>query len=119
MERPLVVTASRNPVRILSISSVYPNPNEPGLGLFIRSRLQHLSAEAEVRVVAPVPAIDYSNPRRQWFHGWRVPSRRSDEGLMVLHPRWIYPPGGTPINVLCLLLRLLMCLWRLRKQYRF
>lgn len=107
------------PVKILSISSVYPNAEEPGLGLFVRSRLHHIAAQADVKVVAPVPAVDYSNPKRQWFHAWRLASRRTDEKLEVMQPRWFYPPGGTPLNVLCLFVRLLPMLWRLRKSYRF
>lgn len=106
-------------MKIVSLSSVYPNPDEPGLGLFVRSRLLQVAKMAEIAVVAPVPAIDYSNPQGKWLRGLRVPSRRDDAGIEVLHPRWIFPPGGTPVNVLCLFLRLLGALFRLRSRFRF
>src|SRR5215475_8996561 len=105
---------------IISISSVYPNPAEPGLGLFVRSRLLHMAALAELLVVSPVAAIDYSNPERSWFRNLRLASHRKDLGVEVFHPKWIFPPGGTPINVLCLVLRLVATLIRLRgRRYRF
>jgi teichuronic acid biosynthesis glycosyltransferase TuaC len=106
-------------VKIVSVSSVYPKPGEPGLGLFVRSRLLHMAELAEVVVVAPVPAIDYSHPRRKLFGGWRGPARRFDSEVEVLHPRWFYPPGGTPLNVLCLFMRLFWTLAALRKRFRF
>jgi glycosyltransferase involved in cell wall biosynthesis len=106
-------------VRIVSISTVFPNPQEPGLGVFVRSRLLHVAKLDEMVIAAPVPAIDYSSPRRRWFGAWRVPARRLDGGVEVLHPRWLYPPGGTPLNVVCLFLRLALCLARLRRRFDF
>jgi teichuronic acid biosynthesis glycosyltransferase TuaC len=106
-------------VKIVSISTVYPNPREPGLGLFVRARLTEIARLAEVTVVAPVPAIDYSNPMREWFHGWRTPTRRADGPAEALHPRWFFPPGGSPANVACLFARLLLCLLRLRRRFAF
>ena len=106
-------------MRIVSLSSVYPHPQEPGLGLFVRSRLVHIAERAELVVVAPVPVVDYSNPRRRWFQGLEVSSTRSDAGVPVLHPRWLFPPGGTPANILCLCTRLLPTLWRLRRRFPF
>jgi teichuronic acid biosynthesis glycosyltransferase TuaC len=106
-------------VKIVSLSTVFPNPQEPGLGLFVRSRLLHMAQLEEMVVVAPVPAIDYSNPRRRWFGAWRVPSRRLEGGIEVLHPRWFYPPGGSPVNIVCLFLRVALCLARLRRRFGF
>jgi glycosyltransferase involved in cell wall biosynthesis len=106
-------------VKIVSISTNYPNPYEPGLGLFVRSRLQHMAGLAEMVVIAPLPLIDYSNPRRRWFRNWRGPRRRRDAAVEALHPRWLYPPGGTSLNALCMFLRLACTLARLRVRFRF
>jgi glycosyltransferase involved in cell wall biosynthesis len=106
-------------MKILSLSLVYPNPEEPGLGLFVRARLQALARLAEMKVVAPVAVLDYSNPKQKWFGDRHVPVSRTDEQIEVLHPRWLYPPGGTPWNVLCLVFRLLPTLLLLRRRFRF
>jgi teichuronic acid biosynthesis glycosyltransferase TuaC len=106
-------------MKILSISSVYPNSAELGLGLFVRSRLQHLAASAEVKVIAPIPLLDWSNARRNLFHAGKLPLRRQDGAIEVYHPRWLFPPGGTPTNVVCLFLRLLPFVYHVRRTFPF
>ena len=106
-------------MKIVSICSVYPNPLEPGLGLFVRSRLLHMAKTASLAIVAPVPFVDYSNRRKRWFENLQLPRRRDDEGVEVRHPRWLFPPGGTPINVICLALRLWGTLIALRRRFSF
>jgi teichuronic acid biosynthesis glycosyltransferase TuaC len=94
-------------LRILSISCVFPNPVEPEAGLFVKHRLQAVARQAEVTVVAPLPAIDYGNPRGRLLASRTVPFERRDGSLRVLHPRWLYPPLGGVVNALCLAARLL------------
>jgi teichuronic acid biosynthesis glycosyltransferase TuaC len=106
-------------MRILSLSSVYPNPAEPGLGLFVRSRLLHMADSAALKVIAPVPLLDYSGPRRTLFRGRAFPFTRQDGPIEVFHPRWLFPPGGTPLNPLCLFLRLLPLVHQIRKTFPF
>jgi glycosyltransferase involved in cell wall biosynthesis len=89
-------------LRVLSLSTVFPNPAEPGLGLFVQRRLQAVSRYADLTVLAPVPLLDYSSPLSHWTHCHAVPEKRADGALTVLHPRWAYPPGGTLINPFCL-----------------
>ncbi len=98
-------------LKVLSLSTVYPNPREPGLGLFVRSRLQHMAAAADVTVIAPVPLIDYSKAGRRLART-PVPRERRDEALEVRHPRWLYPPMGGFINGLALFVRLAWPVWR-------
>jgi glycosyltransferase involved in cell wall biosynthesis len=106
-------------MRILSLSSVYPNPAEPGLGLFVRSRLHAMAKHAEVRVVAPIPLLDYSHPERQILRCRTFPACREDGPVPVHHPHWVFPPYGTPANVLLQFTRLLPLAARLRKTYPF
>jgi teichuronic acid biosynthesis glycosyltransferase TuaC len=105
-------------MKVLSLSSVYPNTQEPGLGLFVRSRLEGLSGLAELKVVAPTPLLDYSQPNGKWLSRRRS-AFHAMETTEVLRPRWIFPPGGTPANVLCLAARLLPVMARLRKKFLF
>lgn len=109
------------PLKILSISCVYPNPAEPTLGLFVKRRLQHLAAFAEVKAIAPIPVFDYSNPAGKYFRrGDRAGPVAGTEGdVPVLHPRWFYPPFGGAINAFLLFLRLLWPVVRLRKEFPF
>lgn len=117
------VVGSRPPVaarlRILSLSSVYPNPAEPQFGIFVRARLQHMSALAEIKVLAPIAAIDYAGVTTRRFGRRAIPRRRTEGAVEVLHPTWLYPPGGGCLNALLLCLRLLPRAVALRKSFRY
>jgi glycosyltransferase involved in cell wall biosynthesis len=101
-------------LRVLSVSCVFPNPVEPEAGLFVRHRLQAIARQADVTVIAPVPAIDYGNPRGRLLASRAVPRERRDGNLRVLHPRWLYPPFGGVANAFCLAARLIPLLFRQR-----
>jgi glycosyltransferase involved in cell wall biosynthesis len=106
-------------VRVLSISSVYPNPAEPGLGLFVRSRLQSTARHVDLKVIAPVPILDYSHPQGKVFRPREFPMKRRDGPIEVFHPRWAFPPCGTPSNVLFEFGRLFPLVASIRRDFRF
>jgi teichuronic acid biosynthesis glycosyltransferase TuaC len=106
-------------MKILSLSLVYPNPDEPGLGMFVRSRLQAIAETAEVKVIAPIPVVDYSNPKGKLFRSRTFPLSRWDGPIEVFHPRWVFPPNGTPLNVFCLAGRLLPLMRPIRREFAF
>jgi teichuronic acid biosynthesis glycosyltransferase TuaC len=99
--------APNRKLRILSLSSEFPNPTEPGKGLFVRARLESIAAHTPVTVIAPVAVLDYANPRNKLFASFRIPARRRESAIEVLHPRWIYPPKGGWINAFFLSARVL------------
>lgn len=106
-------------MNILSLSSVFPNPAELGLGLFVHARLNEISRIANVKVIVPIAALDYSNPKGRLYRPRTGPWVRSDGRMEVFHPRWVFPPGGTPANVLCLFLRLYPLVRRLHRRFAF
>lgn len=78
-------TGSR--LRLLSFTTLFPNPAEPARGIFVRNRLAAVAAHADLLVVAPVNAGRH--PRVL-----RTPLRRRDPaGFEVLHPRYAVLPG--------------------------
>jgi glycosyltransferase involved in cell wall biosynthesis len=85
----------------------------------VRSRLQEVAAFAEIRVVAPIPAIDYSRPKSEWLRPKAVPPQRTDQRLEVYHPRWLYPPMGGSWNPWCLFQQLKGPVSRLRQEFPF
>jgi len=102
-------------MNILTLSTTFPNPTEPGLGIFVRSRMEHVANHAMVRVIAPVGVLDYSRASGKFLR-WRVPRRRSDGRLSIWHPPWLYPPWGGVWNSLCLFLWTLPLVWRLSRE---
>jgi glycosyltransferase involved in cell wall biosynthesis len=75
-------------LRLLTFSTLYPNPAQPNHGVFVENRLRHLVATgcAQATVLAPVA----------WFPGRRLPAAPREEtrhGIRVLHPRWLSIPA--------------------------
>lgn len=87
--------------------------------MFVEARLRALAARAEVKVVAPVPILDYAKRGAAVVARHDFPTVRQSGNLEVLHPRWVYPPGGTPFNIGCMYLRLLPLLTSLRRRFPF
>lgn len=75
------------PLRLLTFSTLYPNPAQPHHGVFVENRLRHLVAggEAVSTVLAPVPWFPLRYPGVLRFE------RR--HGIAVHHPRYAAPPG--------------------------
>lgn len=93
-------------MKILTFSTLFPNAEKPGHGIFVETRLRHLVASGRVqaRVVAPVPWFPSSHPRfGQYARQARVPREETRHGLRVAHPRYpVLPKIG--MNVAPLLL---------------
>jgi teichuronic acid biosynthesis glycosyltransferase TuaC len=82
-------------MKILTFTSLYPNAEKPGHGIFVETRLRHLvaSGEVESRVVAPVPWFPSTNPRFGHYASYaRVPMHEVRHGIEVAHPRYPFVP---------------------------
>jgi teichuronic acid biosynthesis glycosyltransferase TuaC len=78
-------------MKILTFSTLFPNSEKPGHGIFVETRLRHLvaSGQVEARVVAPVPWFPSVNPRfGQYARQARVPREELRHGIAVSHPRY-------------------------------
>lgn len=78
------------PLRLLTFSTLYPNPQQPNHGVFVENRLRHLIASGAVHstVLAAVP----------WFPGRGAGRGDMAEvvqrhGITVHHPRFLAVPG--------------------------
>lgn len=93
-------------MKILTFSTLFPNSEKPGHGIFVETRLRHLvaSGQVEARVVAPVPWFPSTNPRfGDYAKQARVPREELRHGIRVAHPRYpVLPKIG--MNVAPLLL---------------
>jgi teichuronic acid biosynthesis glycosyltransferase TuaC len=112
-------TRSARGPRLLSLSTEFPNPSEPGKGLFVRARLCAIARRVPVTVVAPLALLDYANPNNEMFASLHVPTRRVDDGMEILHPRWLYPPKGGWLNAFFLFTRLVWPLARLKSRHTY
>lgn len=82
-------------MKILTISSVFPNKNLPFTGLFVYERMKHVAAKTHVMVVAPVPWSPFDSIIRRFKKTFR-PARAGKEirgGLEVRYIRFFCLPG--------------------------
>jgi teichuronic acid biosynthesis glycosyltransferase TuaC len=110
---------SEGRLRVLLFSMVFPNAAQPHYGVFVRERMRGLPADVEVRVVAPAPWFPLVARLRPGLRP-EVPREEDQDGVQVLHPRFLSFPG-----FLKCLDGLLMFLWtlptviRMRRDFRF
>jgi teichuronic acid biosynthesis glycosyltransferase TuaC len=78
-------------MKLLTFSTLFPNPERPSHGVFVETRLRHLigSGEVESRVVAPVPWFPFRHPRFGLYASYaRIPAEEKRFGIPVSHPRY-------------------------------
>lgn len=79
-------------IRVLVVSSVFPNRTRPTYGVFVRERVRRMATHCEIVVVAPIPWF----PGNRWLRGRDyvgVPFREDTQGLSIYHPRYLCIPG--------------------------
>jgi glycosyltransferase involved in cell wall biosynthesis len=93
-------------MKIVTFSTLYPNAEKPGHGIFVETRLRHLAASGavEARVVAPVPWFPSASARYGSYASYaRVPAVETRAGLQVVHPRFpLIPKIGMNLSPLML-----------------
>lgn len=79
-------------MRVLTLTTLYPNPLQPHRATFNRHQVRLLSERHPVRVVAPIAWTDELASRKRTTD--RIPGSRrvSLDGLTVAHPRYFFPP---------------------------
>ncbi|UFS72829.1 glycosyltransferase family 4 protein [Geomonas sp. RF6] len=65
---------------------------QPNLGVFVRNRLEALSAFTEVQVVAPVPWVPSCCPGNRARLYRLIPAKECIGGLETYHPRYLVTP---------------------------
>jgi glycosyltransferase involved in cell wall biosynthesis len=82
-------------LRILTFTTLYPNPAQPSHGVFVENRIRHLAASgaAEIEVVAPVPVFPLARRfMADYAEAEKAPARETRHGLTVRHPRYPLVP---------------------------
>lgn len=100
-------------MKLLTITSLYPNHIEKNLGIFIQTRLHHLRSrypEVQHTVIAPVPWFPFTNKKfGQYAKFAQVLSYEQVDGVDVYHPKYIVIPK---IGMLLTPFFMAFCLWR-------
>jgi glycosyltransferase involved in cell wall biosynthesis len=78
-------------MRILALTNLYPNPHQPLRASFNRQLFRAVGKQAPLQVISPIAWIDELAARRTRD---KLPRDRrvTLDGLIVDHPRYLYPP---------------------------
>lgn len=82
-------------MRILTFTSLYPNPAMPSRGVFVENRLRHLLADGDIesRVVSPLPWFPMAGRFAADHAAFaKVPATAERHGIPVCYPRYLNLP---------------------------
>ncbi|MCF8474857.1 MAG: glycosyltransferase [Emcibacter sp.] len=90
-------------MRILTLTSLYPNRLDPRHGIFVKARMDHfdLLNNTSRKVIAPVqyfPLLDLYK-KSKFYKLNQIPLEENDGDIPVYHPRYFTIPGTNLINV--------------------
>lgn len=93
-------------VKILTVTTLYPNAQQPNHGIFVENRLRHLvkGGKVSAQVIAPVPWFPLrSKTFGRYVRYAQVPNQEVRHGLTVYHPRYtVIPKIGMSVSPLFL-----------------
>ena len=79
-------------MRLLALTNLFPNPYHPTRAPFNRRQLRGLSERHDVRVIAPIGWVEELKAQRAGKPSLPADRRLIQDGLIVDHPRYYYPP---------------------------
>lgn len=106
-------------MKILVLTTVFPNCKQPALGTFVRERMFRVAKECNLKVVAPVPWFPFARYLKPNYRPI-VPRKEIQEGVEIYHPRFFSVPGVLKcLDGLFFFLSLLYPLKRIGKDFDF
>lgn len=75
-------------MRILSITSLFPNKKQPNKGIFVLNRLQALSKYADIEIIVPIPWFPFIKTNRPR----NIPFKEKINTLTIYHPKFFSIP---------------------------
>jgi teichuronic acid biosynthesis glycosyltransferase TuaC len=79
--------------KILAISYLFPNCNQPNHGIFVLNRLKAMSKFADITVINPIADSPLHKQISKFAHLQSIPELEVIEGIDVYHPRYFSIPG--------------------------
>jgi glycosyltransferase involved in cell wall biosynthesis len=106
-------------MKILVVTSVFPNSKQQTLGLFVKERMFRIGRHCELKVIAPVPWFPLVRHVKKGYRP-KVPYLEIQEGIEVYHPRFFNIPRYFKfLDGFFFFLSSLITAWKIRKDYKF
>lgn len=106
-------------MKILVLTSVFPNSKQPTLGVFIRERMFRVAKHCKIKVIAPVPWFPFVRYIKKDYRP-RVPYLEVQDGIEVYHPRFFNIPKFFKfMDGFFFFISSIFTVWKVRKRFRF
>lgn len=106
-------------MRVLVLSTVFPNASQPAYGVFVRARARQVARHCAVEVVAPVPWFPFNRLIRGRQRA-DVALQEVDAQFDVHHPRvFSLPAIGKSLDALFYFSSIFLFVRRLRRRFPF
>jgi teichuronic acid biosynthesis glycosyltransferase TuaC len=79
--------------RILAVSYLFPNINQPNHGIFVLNRLKAMSKYADITVINPIADSPLHRRLAKFSQLKNIPQIEVIDGLSVYHPKFFSIPG--------------------------
>ena len=109
-------------MHILTYTSLFPNSQEPNLGIFVYQRVAQLARREgnTVTVIAPIPYYPRWAPGKTRRKFGKIPAEERIGDLKIQHPRYLLVPKvSMPIHALVMALGSLHVVRRLHARHAF
>jgi glycosyltransferase involved in cell wall biosynthesis len=80
-------------LKIIAISYLFPNCNQPNHGIFVLNRLKAMSKYADITVINPIADSPLHKKISKFSHLQSIPEVETIQGISVYHPRFLSIPG--------------------------
>jgi len=105
-------------MRVLVLTSVFPNSKQPTLGIFVKERMFNVAKYCELKVVAPVPWFPFIRYFRKDYRV-KVPCREIREGIEIYHPLFFNIPYFFKFfDGIFFFISTVVSLWKLNKNFK-
>ncbi len=102
-------------MKILTISTMFPNNVQPNFGIFVKHRLEALSKLCQIKVVSAIPYCPLVGRMKRYQYRVQVVGHLNIDGLEVHYPRFFsFPMILKPLDAVFIFLSL----WRFCRKNR-
>ncbi len=109
-----------NSMKVLVISSMFPNNVQPTFGIFVQQRIMRLLKHCHIKVVNPIPHCPVVGVLARYAYRGKVKRKLNIGGLDVYHPRFFsIPMILKPLDGIFYFLCLALFCRRIRKEFDF
>lgn len=118
--REIKISMQAKQKKILLITNLFPNPQEPLRGIFIYNMVKALRQQSDMIIISPLPwfpKLAFLKKFKTWYRYAVVPQKYKIDGREVLSPKYLAPPKLGVLHAFFIFISLLPLIMKLNRVY--